>query len=436
MATSNKDKNYAVAVRFADSLNVIYFEQHFYYFHEGVWRMESDENTRSWIIKEYKDIYKEPPTDAQVKEITKYICHMTYEKYRKEIKYFNSNINISTKLNMKSGILDLNTLKVRDYKKSDFCFWKLPFDYNPDYSCPVMMKFLTSSMGYNMDDIDKADLPEYKKIMCFIQEWMGYSFVGGNRLEKALIIYGEGGNGKSVLQNIWEHIIGSYNCSYVDLKYINDGSQVFMTRNKLVNFCKDLESGQQLDTGIVKTAISGGKMISNEKYKGQIPMDFTAKFVIACNELPFIKNASNAIKRRFHILPFTKIFEEHEQDKDLLDKLKDEAEHIFSWAVTGYKNLMTRGCFDTPELCGQSINKYIKNNDVIQIWIDENCSCDENCFTKTDRLFADYAIFCDQSRLKSFGKVKFYERLEAKGFKKDRDNAGIRCYRGIKLIND
>lgn len=417
-----------LADQFVNYHNLICFNKHFYLFNEGIWRMESDENSRAWITTDYIKMYNEPPSIQTGREIEKYITDLTYNKYRKKIKYLSEH-HIANTINVKSGILNLDTLEVKEYECDDFCFYKLPFDFVREPQCPMMMKFLTSSMNF---DINNADSNDYRKVMRFIQEWMGYSLIAGNRLQKCLIMIGEGSNGKGVLQDIWEYIIGKYNCSYVDLQNINDGSQIFMTRNKLVNFSKDLESNLQFDTGIVKSAVAGETVISNEKYKGQVEMTFTAKIVIACNELPWIRNASVAVKRRIHLLPFTRTFTEEERDINLIDKLKDEADQIFSWVVLGMKNLNERGKFDVPDRCNYSLANYIKNNDSIQMWIEDYGVIESGAKAKCSEIHKSYQTYCLDSGMKPYSRNKFYDRLELKGIKKEKGHGNILYFTDMK----
>ncbi len=425
------DKALAIARMFIEEKNIICFNKHFYLFNDDIWRLESDENTEAWIVTEYIKKFKEPPKAAQIKEITKYISTFTYDKYRKKIKYINDEVANNT-INVKSGILDLETFKITPYSKEAFCFYKLPFDYQKDTKAKTMMEFLMTSM--DMDIKAEDQVGEYRKILKFIQEWLGYSLVAGNKYEKCLLMIGEGANGKSVLQDIWEYIIGSFNCSYVDLKYINDGSQIFLTRNKLVNFSKDLESNQQLDTGITKAAVSGQTVIANEKYKGQVAMKFTAKLVIACNELPYVKNASESVRRRFHILPFTRIFQDHEQDKELLSKLKKEADKIFSWAINGLKNLRERGGFDIPDRCKFGMTAYLRENDSIELWLADSNLDSEGSMAKTTAVYRDYKEYCLDSSLHPKSNSKVYKKLDAKGYTRKFLN-GTQYFNNIKLSN-
>ena len=55
--------------------------------------------------------------------------------------------------------------------------------------------------------------------------------------------------------------------------------------------------------------------------------------------------------------------------QQLIDKLKSEDSHIFSWAVNGLKNLRERGRFDVPARCKYSMENYLKDNDSVEIWL-------------------------------------------------------------------
>lgn len=409
---SSAEKAYMIANKFFQENNIICFNDTFYYFKDGTFRIEDTRNTYAWIGKEYMNRWITPITGNQSREVARLIQDITYNEYRKQIKRMDE--QKGNFINIKSGIMNLDTLEVKPYTKEDFQFHKLPFDYIEKPSCPVFAKFLTTSMNFEWGA--PADKEDYNKVMHFVQEWMGYSMIPGNPYHKALILYGGGRNGKGVLMDIWSYILGSHNVSSVDIKGINDGDTIFMTKNKLVNFAGDIQTGQQLDTGVIKSAVAGEKVVVNEKYKAQYDMNFTAKLVIACNDLPYIKSVGAAIKERFFILPFVRIFEEHERDPYLKDKLKgDEAAHIFSWAINGLKRLMERGRFDPPERCHISSADYLKNHDTIAMWMDDDDLSKKGERAKRAEVWKHYKDYCKDSNLYILPKYKFFEKLQSMG---------------------
>lgn len=432
MAKQNQYHNLA-KIFFLDK-DIIRFNDRFYFYKDGVWRLETDENTKAWIKTEFFKIYEEPLSVSGIKEILSDIEMFTNNKYREQIRDLLA-VDNSRTLNTNSGILDLHTMTTTPYSKEAFCFHKLAYDYNEDYACEAMYNFLDSSVwGKDIPENEDGSI-EYERTINFVQEWLGYSLTNNNPYEKALIMVGDGGNGKGVLMNIWKHVLGKYNYSNVDVKYVNDGSQTFMTKNKLINFSNDLENGQQLDTGVIKSAVSGEEVIINEKYKKQETIKFTAKLIIACNELPYIKNSGNSVTRRFYILPFLRIFSEHERDINLFSKLKAESSDIFSWAVEGLLRLRRRGYFVPPRICKISVDEFIKNNDSVLLWLDES-GIKENSLNKrekTSEVYTGYLDFCKSSNVRPLGKTKFYTKLEKAGYKRVKIN-GATYFDNLSLL--
>jgi len=422
---SQTEKIGIIAKMFFDNNDIIHFKGHFYLYKNGYWKLESDENTIAWANKEYKNKHSEFPPLSFEKTFTKYIEMYTYDNpiYRDKIE--KSEIRSGYTINTKSGILDLETLEMEPYTKEAFCFYKLDYDYIPNSKCPQMMKFLMSSLECEIDD-GRINL---------LQEWAGYILSTNIKLDKCLILFGDGANGKGTYIKILQYILTEHNYSIVDLKYINDGSQIFMTRNKLVNFSGDLEQNVQFDTGIIKEIIENKPVNVNEKFKSQILMPFTAKLMIACNSMPFIKSPGESVRRRIHILEFHKKFVGDERDDDLDNKLQSEAEQIFSWAVDGLLKLRKTNNFTEPKECLLSMKEYIANNDNIELWISEDVIKKENGFELAKDLHLNYIYFCDQSRLKAVGKITFYKRLENKGYKRIKGPGNADGFKGLYLTN-
>ncbi len=59
------------------------------------------------------------------------------------------------------------------------------------------------------------------------------------------------------------------------------------------------------------------------------------KLVIAGNHKPAIRNIDEAMRRRFHMIPFTVTIPPAKRDKTLTDRLLAERDGILAWAVEG-----------------------------------------------------------------------------------------------------
>ncbi len=100
------------------------------------------------------------------------------------------NDNNRTNINLQNGTFKfLNGIgKLYPHDKTDNLNYVLPFEYLPDATCPLFDSYL------------KYCLPDKEKRMV-LQEFLGYIFTPNDicNLEKCLLLYGEGSNGKSVL---------------------------------------------------------------------------------------------------------------------------------------------------------------------------------------------------------------------------------------------
>jgi putative DNA primase/helicase len=431
--TPQPEKNMAVATKFVNEKNIIIFKQAAYFYHEGIWREESWENTQSWIFKQYLEMHSMPPPNHIVREIMKMIEALTYDKYRLNIKYKLSDYE-ANEICLKSGILDLDTMKTRKYTKAEFKFSKLNFDFKEKYEAPLFFKFLNTSMGFGVEpDFSTGELAEiYKKTMNFIQEWVGYSLIVGNPFEKALILTSKGRNGKGVLMHIWSTILGKNNCSSLSLAALNDEKHIEATKNKIINFSYDSTKGGQLDTETIKSAISGEPVQASTKYKANFSFNFTAKLVIACNDLPFTSNTDANVKDRFHILPFDVEFSERERDPQLKYKLEAEAEDIFSWAIEGLKRLRGRKYFELPDKCKEAMGEYLTENDTLSQWFDDVDLIDKGRMAKRAEIWTSYRDWVRDGGMKPYGRSKFFKRLRQKGFRETRVTGGDFYIVGLK----
>lgn len=412
---------------FVNNENIICINEIFYKYKNGIWEQQSDKLIQAWICEKAQELFG-PIRKNQVKEIIMNIENNTYITYED---YFLNPPKHDDTINMKSGILDLKTFKLKKYELSDMIFQKLPFDYNPkNNKLDMWYKFLSTMMGWKDIVPDKED---YKIVMYFIQEFMGYTLLTGNPRGSNLIMTGRGQNGKGTLMEIWKAMLGKHNCSNVDMREINNPSMYYImnTKDKLVNFCGDSSKGQ-IDTSIMKTAAVGETVTGRMIHKAPIEFPFSANFVILCNDPPWIGNPDKALKRRYFILPCDYIVPDKDRIVGLANKIiESEIESIFAWSVKGLKRLNERDYFLPPERADKTMNEYLMMNDNIQEWLEEEDMMNEKSKCKPIHLFRYYVLYCEESKYKPLGKKNFYKRLENKNFKKKILN-GTEYFLGLK----
>lgn len=188
-----------------------------------------------------------------------------------------------TLINLQNGTFEITATgqRLREQRREDFLKYQLPFEYDPQATCPLFDKYLARVLP---DDSCRYVLAEY----------MGYIFTTGLKLEKALMLYGSGANGKSVFFEIVNALIGRENiCSY-SLQNLTkyDSYQRAELSNKLLNYAPEING--KLEASIFKQLVSGEPVEARRIYGHPFTMREYGKLMFNCNELPREIERTNA----------------------------------------------------------------------------------------------------------------------------------------------
>lgn len=116
-------------------------------------------------------------------------------------------------INFQNGLLELATMKLLPHTSDIFTINQIPCDWTVKPSeTPYFNKILNDMFGEREDS------------KTFVKEWIGLiisniSF-SKHSFKKALLMVGAGNSGKSQLKKLTEYIIGSDNCSAIDMRQL------------------------------------------------------------------------------------------------------------------------------------------------------------------------------------------------------------------------
>ena len=336
------------------------------------------------------DLYKQFLSDARLKEVE-------------------SN-STTTLVNLNNGTFEINSNKqfLRAFKKSDFLTYQLPFDYNSKASAPQFQNFLNEV------------LPE-QELQDILAEYLGYIFVKNSvlKLEKVLLLFGTGANGKSVLFEILMALLGSQNVTNFSLNRLTDdqGNSRAQLGDKLLNYSSEING--KLESSIFKQLVSGEPVEARLLYKDiQIMTDY-ARFMFNCNELPREAENTNAFFRRFIILPFRVTIPSKNQDKELSKKIiKTELSGVFNWVLSGLTRLLKNKDFTQSEIVEEEVLQYQKESDSVLMFLEDEGYCVS--FDKTSPLktiYFEYGDYCKMNHYTVFSNRNFSKRLKGMGYK-------------------
>jgi putative DNA primase/helicase len=324
-------------------------------------------------------------------------------------------------INLLNGTFEITPTNrgLRKFEQKDFITHQLPFEYDPEATAPLFQKYL--------DEV----LPDKDKQKIFA-EYCGYIFIKPSvlKLEKMLILFGTGANGKSVFFEILNALLGAENISNYSLQSLTNDNGYFRAKigNKLVNYASEING--KLETDIFKQMASGEPIEARLPYGDPFILNEYAKLIFNCNELPKDVEHTNAYFRRFLIIGFDVTIPEDRQDKQLPNKIIDsELSGVFNWILQGLDRVLEQKKFSKCEAVDNARSNYEKQSDSVQLFITEmDYKISATDYILISELYPRYKMFCSEDGYRPVGKTKFIQRLNHYKIFVNRINLGNVAY--------
>lgn len=370
------------------------------------------------------------------------------------------------KIPFKNGVYNLDNGELEDHKPEDNFTHVIPWEYDPDAQCPRINEFLD-------------EILENERDKTTIIETIGYSLLADYPYAHALILFGGGKNGKSVLLELWKQLLSEKNYKEEQLQVLEENR--FATQSlyrKLAVFNDDLP-GTKLSTGSTLKSLTGGGEVRAE-YKNGAHFQFKnfATPVFACNEIPETQDQSDGFFRRWEIINFPykfveepkRDFEKEKMPKDkLLEELTQESEMmgLVNEAIVALEVMREQGGFtyktdpeDTRGLWksySNPVDQFIENcleqgltqHDARELDSDQDPNTDLSeyayDFIKKDDLVFLIDKYCQHFDAKSPSKTKITQKLknespyyvqEGRTRQLGSDDSRERVYKFIKFTDE
>ena len=326
-------------------------------------------------------------------------------------------------INLQNGTFEVSPkgTQLRPFDSSDFITYQLPFEYNPQAKAPIFEAYLNKV------------LPDIKR-QNILAEYLGYVFMKhgfkGLKLEKALLLYGSGANGKSVFFDVVNSLFGFENTSTYSLENLTNQRGEYRAKiaNKLVNYASEING--KLESSIFKQLVSGEPIEARALYGQPYTIKQYAKLIFNCNELPKDVEHTNAYFRRFLIIPFDITIPPEKQDKTLHVKIiEKELSGVFNWVLDGLNRLLEQKRFTHCDAIKKAVEQYKSQSDSVKMFIDENnYKSHATEYRLIKDLYDDYRIYCIEDGFKPVNKSNFIKRLSSIPVLVNRLNIGNVAY--------
>jgi putative DNA primase/helicase len=329
-------------------------------------------------------------------------------------------------LNTPGPLIDLRLLEERPQRPTDYLTKSTAVaPAKPGAACPLWSAFLARITGGD------------KEFSRFLQRMAGYELTGITSAHALFFLHGTGANGKSVFVNTIAGILGDYATSapmevFMASSQDRHPTELADLRGARLVTAVETEEGRRWAEARVKQ-LTGGDPIKARRMRQDFFEFLPAfKLLIVGNHRPALRGVDEAIRRRFHLVPFVVTIPLEERDPELFEKLKAEWPAILRWALDGYSMFVDEG-LSPPAVVVAATSQYLDSEDAFSLWVEECCVRDPSKFTPTRRLYDSWRAWAAGTGEFVGSEKRLSQALAAHGFEWVRQTKA-RGYLGISLV--
>lgn len=279
------------------------------------------------------------------------------------------------------------------------------YEFDPNATCEKWLRIL------------KQIVPcQYTR--CVLQEFVGYCLLPQTFMQKALLLWGQGGNGKGTFTAGVHAIIGAGNVSSLGLERFGDKFVLSSMMGKLVNISNEFSNSQGLEEGLLKSLISGDPVSTDRKFLDEMSFTPTTRFIVSTNVLPKFKDQSDGTFRRWLAIPFNNRFDNTDSREFGLDQWQTwiengEAPGMLLWALQGLGRLRKMRRFSVSDEIDRMENDFRNEANSARLFMLETLVPDEAGAIPKNELYNKYRAWCQENGHYPKSKHSFGKNLSA-----------------------
>lgn len=315
---------------------------------------------------------------------------------------FEGDVNIGSYVAFNDCLYNTDEHKCEPFSENIVATMKLKFDYPVNADQPNMVdEIVNKLLCCNEDDINT------------FYEYVGYCLARNMKLEKALMLNGNGQNGKSSILNLIEYTFKGC-CTQLPFKKLFAKNGLQIIADNFFVYAHEMTSDYIKDATTFKEVLSNNAITVEDKFvKQHVISNYNCKFIYANNGATKMDaSCVKAINRRLLHLQFDYDLRRDKYDAYFEKKwlTKENAERLLYLAIEGLKRLQQRGEFKASERSQMASDRYLSSMDNVKLWLSEY---DGDILDRpVDKCYTEYKWFVDNdTNTKKVSKEKFKEKV-------------------------
>lgn len=296
----------------------------------------------------------------------------------------------------------------------------LPFPYGTHAAAPRWLRFLDECFEGDADATAKITL---------LQEFLGACLVGSaSRFQKALMLVGEGENGKSVFTNVAFSLFPPNARSAVKPQDFGSEYMRATLLNARINVVSETPDAEILSSDSFKAIVTGDTIMARAPYGAPFVFNPTAGHLFAANRLPGTGDHSKGFWRRFMVVEWNRTFPPEKREAGLSDWLiANELPGIAAWAGAGAAALLAKQIYNVPDSSVVALEGWKKESNPVALFVADCCTIDNTLMygCRANEAFTAYRTWAAANGHKPMSNTSFGRRLRGLGIMSTRRTDGV-----------
>ncbi|GAB6385747.1 DNA primase family protein [Enterococcus cecorum] len=310
-------------------------------------------------------------------------------------------------ITVKNGVVDLKRMKLLPFSHKYVFDTTIDTAYNPNIKEPNINGWTPSQW---LDDLACGN----EQIKLLLLQVIADAVNGNYSRRKAILLYGNGSNGKGTFQALIENIVGLQNCANLKINQFGERFALSQLIGKTVVIGDDLGAGIYIDdSGAFNSVITNDAVLIEFKGQQMFSARLYCTVIQSTNEMPKMRNRSDGTYRRLIIVPFNAKFQ---GDGDNW-KIKDEyinRDDVKEWFLQEALKLKFDK-FIEPDISKDLLEQYKQENDPVADFkasVFDELVASGMSRIPTGMLYEIFCNYCEQQNYKKWSQKSFNKQLK------------------------
>ena len=310
-------------------------------------------------------------------------------------------------ITVKNGVVDLKRMKLLPFSHKYVFDTTIDTAYSPNIKEACIDGWTPSKW---LNDLACGN----EQIKLLLLQVIADAVNGNYSRRKAILLYGNGSNGKGTFQALIENIVGLQNCANLKINQFGERFALSQLIGKTVVIGDDLGAGIYIDdSGAFNSVITNDAVLIEFKGQQMFSARLYCTVIQSTNEMPKMRNRSDGTYRRLIIVPFNAKFQ---GDGDNW-KIKDEyinRDDVKEWFLQEALKLKFDK-FIEPDISKDLLEQYKQENDPVADFkanVFDELVASGMSRIPTGMLYEIFCNYCEQQNYKKWSQKSFNKQLK------------------------